>query len=65
MIPEHKLCLNNLDIVMPLFIISQNKYDLPKRTIRANGKTHEVFKSNNFRDFQRIFQDKTSMDMNL
>ena len=46
---------NNLSI----FIISQ----LPKRTIRANGKIYHKFKTNNFRDVQNLYQDKAPMDM--
>ena len=52
---------NNLSI----FIISQNYYELPKRTIRANGKIYHIFKPNNFRDVQNPYQDKASMDMTL
>ena len=37
---------NNLSI----FIISQDYYELPKRTIRANGSIYHIFKPNNFRD---------------
>ena len=50
---------NNLSI----FIISQDYYELPKRTIRANGNIYHIFKPNNFRDVQNLHQDKTSMDM--
>ena len=52
---------NNLSI----FIISQDYYELPKRTIRANGNIHHIFKPNNFRDIQNLYQDKASMDMSL
>ena len=52
---------NNLSI----FIISQNYYELPKWTIRANGNIYHIFKPNNFRDVQNLYQDKASMDMNL
>ena len=52
---------NNLSI----FIISQDYYELPKRTIRANGKIYYIFKTNNFRDVQNLYQDKTSMDLTL
>ena len=37
---------NNLSI----FIISQEYYELPKRTIRANGNIYHIFKPNKFRD---------------
>ena len=52
---------NNLSI----FIISQDYYELPKRTIRANGNIYHIFKSNNFRDVQNLYQDKVSMYMTL
>ena len=52
---------NNLSI----FIISQDYYGLPKRTIRANGNIYHIFKPNNFRDVQNLYQDKASMDMAL
>ena len=52
---------NNLSI----FIISQDYYELPKRTIRANGKISHIFKPNNFLDVCNIYQDKASMDMTL
>ena len=47
------------------FIISQDYYELPKRTIRANGNIYHIFKPNNFRVVQNLYQDKGSMDMNL
>ena len=52
---------NNLSI----FIISQDYYELPKRTIRANGNIYRKFKPNIFRDVQNLYQDKASMGMNL
>ena len=52
---------NNLSI----FIISQDYYELPKRTVRANGNIYHIFKPNNFRDVQNFYQDKASMDMTL
>ena len=52
---------NNLSI----FIISQDYYELPKRTIRANGNIYHIFKPNNFRDVQNLYQDKASKDMTL
>ena len=47
------------------FIISQDYYESPKRTIRANGNFYHIFKPNNFRDVQNLYQDKASMDMTL
>ena len=52
---------NNLSI----FIISQDYYELPKRTIRANGNIYHLFKPNNFLDIRNIYQDKASIDMTL
>ena len=52
---------NNLSI----FIISHDYYELPKRTIRANGIIYHIFKPNNLRDGQNLYQDKASMDMTL
>ena len=50
---------------LSVFIISQDYYELPKRTIRANGNIYHIFKPNNFRDVQNLYQDKSSMDMTL
>ena len=50
---------NNLYI----FISSQDYYELPKRTIQANGNIYHIFKANNFRDAQNLYQDKASIDM--
>ena len=52
---------NNLSI----FIISQDYYELPKRTIRATGNIYHIFKPNNFRDVHKLYQDKASMNMSL
>ena len=52
---------NNLSI----FLISQDYYELPKRTIRANGNIYHIFISNNFKDVQTLYQDNASMDMTL
>ena len=50
---------NNLSI----FIISQDYYELSKKTIRCNGNIFHIFKPNNFRDVINLYQDKASMDM--
>ena len=50
--------------IIYFFIISQEYYELPKRTIRANGNIYHNFKPNSFRDVQNLYQDKASMDMN-
>ena len=52
---------NNLSI----FIISQDYYELPKKTIRANGNIYHIFKANNHLDVRNIYQEKASMDMTL
>ena len=48
-----------------LIIITQEYYELSKKTIRGNGNTFHIFKLNNFRDVLNLCQDKASMDMNL
>ena len=53
--------LNNLSI----FIISQDYYELSKKTRRCNGIIFHIFKPNNFRDVINFYQDKASMDMTL
>ena len=52
---------NNLSI----FIISQDYYELSKKTLRCNGNIYHIFKPNNFRDVLNLYQDKASMDMTL
>ena len=46
-------------------MISQDYYELRKKTIRCNGNIDHIFKPNNFRDVQNLYQDKASMDMTL
>ena len=50
-------------INLSVFIISQDYYELLKRSIRANGNIYHIFKPNNFLDVRNIYQDKASMDM--
>ena len=50
---------NNLSV----FIISQDYYDLSKKTLRCNGNIYHIFKPNNFRDVKNLYQDKDSMDL--
>ena len=50
---------------LSIFIISQDYYEIPERTIRANGNVYHIFKPNNFRDVLNLYQDKSSMDMSL
>ena len=51
--------------ILSIFIISQDYYELPKKTIRANGNIYHIFKPNNFRDVINLYQDKSSMDRTL
>ena len=51
--------------ILSIFLISQDYYELPKRTIRANGNIYHLFKSSTFLDIRNIYQDKTSIDMTL
>ena len=50
---------------LSIFIISQDYYELSKKTIRCNGNIFHIFKPNNFLDVRNIYQDKASMDMTL
>ena len=50
---------------LSIFIISQDYYELPKRTIRANGNIYHIFKPKIFGDVINLYQDKASMDMTL
>ena len=52
-------------ITLSTFMINQDYYELPARTIRANGNICHSFKPNNFRDVQNLNQDKASMNMTL
>ena len=52
-------------INLSLFIITQNYYELPKRTIRARGNIYHIFKPNNSLDVRNFHQDERSMDMTL
>ena len=52
---------NNISI----FIISQDCYELSKKTIRCNDNIFHIFKPNNFLDVRNLYQDKASMDMTL
>ena len=50
------------DNILSIFIISQDYYELPKRTVRANGNNYHIIKPNNFRDVQNLYQGKAKMD---
>ena len=47
------------------FIIGQDYYQLPNRTVWANGNVYHILRPNKFRDVQENYQDKSSMDMAL
>ena len=47
---------------LTIFLISQDYYELPKKTIRARENVYHIFKPNNFLDFRNFYQDKASMD---
>ena len=40
----------------PIFIISQDYYELPKGTIRANENIYQIFKPNIFLDVRNVYQ---------
>ena len=50
---------------LSIFIISQEYYELLKRTIRVNGIIYHIFKTNKFRDVQNLYQDQASSDMTI
>ena len=52
---------NNLSI----FVINQDYYELPKKTIRTNGIIYPIFEHKIFLDSRIVYQDKASMDMAL
>ena len=50
---------------LSIFIFYQDYYELPKRTIRANGNIYHIIKPNIYRDVQNFYPDETSMDLTL
>ena len=52
-------------INLSIFIICQDYYEVPKRTIRCNGNIFHLFKPNKYLNVRNIYQDKTSLDMTL
>ena len=50
---------------LSIFIFSQDYYDLPKKTSRANGKIYHIFKPNKYIDKLNLYEDKARMDMTL
>ena len=77
MILEFKQCLNDLDTLTHLFSHSAKNITkirpssakpgefLLKRTIRTDGFLYHIFKPQNFRTVQNLYQDKASMNMTL
>ena len=51
--------------ILSIFIISQDYFELGKKTIRCNGNIFHIFKPNNFPDVLNLYRDKSSMDMRL
>ena len=52
-------------ITLSIFIISQDYFELPQRTIRCNGIIFHLFQPDNYLDVRNIYQDKAIMDMAL
>ena len=50
---------------LSIFFISQDYYELPKRTITGNENIYHIFKPNKFRDVLNTYQDKSSMVVTL
>ena len=50
---------------LSIFMNSQDYYELPKKTIRANGHIYHIFIPNNIVDVRKIYQDIACMDMTL
>ena len=50
---------------LSIFILSQDYYELSKKTIRCNGNIYHIFKPKILRDVINLYQDKASMDMTL
>ena len=51
--------------ILSIFIISRDYYELPKKTIRANGNIYNIFKPNNVLDVRNIYEDRVSIDMTI
>ena len=50
---------------LSIFLIIQDYYELPKKTIRANGIIYHIFEPKNFSEVPNVYEDKASMDMTL
>ena len=51
--------------ILAIFISSQAYFELRKGSTQSNGGIYRIFKPNNIRDIQNLYQHKTSMDMTL
>ena len=51
--------------ILSIFKISQDYYELGKKTKRCNGNIFHIFKPNNSLDVRNIYQDKAYMDLTL
>ena len=47
------------------FIISQDYYELRKKTTRANGIVYQIFKLNSYKDVQNLNHEKAIMNLTL
>ena len=50
---------------LSVFVIGQDYYELPKKSIRANGTFYHIFKPEIFRELLNTHLDKSSIDMTL
>ena len=50
-------------VILSIFMISQDYYELGKKTIRCNGNIYHIFKPNNYRYVENLYPVKASMDM--
>ena len=50
---------------LSVFIISQDYYELSKKTIGCNGNIFHIFKPNNLLDVRSLYQDRASKGMTL
>ena len=59
------LCRRSSRCNICIFIFNPDHCESPKRTILANVNINHISKPNSYRDVQKLYQDKTSMDMTL
>ena len=51
--------------ILSFFTLSPDYYELPKKSVRANGFIYFLFKPNKYRDEQILYRDKASLHMTL